>query len=151
MNIYLYKTADNNNKVVKELTEKIVVTGVLRTECSVLNPIIEIETVLNISNYNYAKVEDFNRYYFITNIDVINDKLWKISLRCDVLMSYASDIHELDVNILRNPSRFNLMVEDNQLQKFADDRIQCYNFPNSLLSGSENQFKYYLTVIGGGE
>lgn len=150
MNIQLYKTKDSNNKISKSLTDELTFTGFLRQECSILNPTIEIETDLNISDFNYVKIVDFNRYYFITDITVVNNKLWKVSLRCDVLMSYASDILDLNVNVVRNSSSFNLMIDDNQLNTYSDDRIQCYNFPQSLLSGSDNQFKYYLAVIGGG-
>ena len=152
MKLYLYQTADTNNKLIKQLTDEILLQGTLRTECSVLNPVIEIETAVNISNYNYARIEDFNRYYFITDITATSDLLWKITLRCDVLMSYASDIKKLEANILRNSNDFNLMLDDVQLNKYADDRVQCVNFPVSLtgINGS-GQFKYYLTLIGGGK
>lgn len=150
MKLYLYTTPDENNKVSKVLNNQIMLEGTLRAECSVLSPSIEIETSVNIANYNYAYIEDFKRYYFIGDITAVSNRLWKISLRCDVLMSYASAIKKLEANILRNPYDYNMMLEDNQLNKYADDRVQCYNFPNAL-TGVENQFKYYLTLIGGGE
>ena len=149
MELFLYKTSDSNNKISKKISDEIKLVGDIRAECSILNPIIEIETTLNISTFNYAKITEFNRYYFITDIVAVNNKFWKISLKCDVLMTYASEILDLNVNVLRNPSQFNLMLEDNQLNTYADTRTQCYNFPQSLTSSSDNQFKYYLTVIGG--
>ena len=150
MKLYLFKTADNNNKLSKKLTDEILLTGTLRTECSVLNPVIEIETPISIANYNYARVEEFNRYYFITDITAVTNTLWKISLKCDVLMSYELQIKSLKANIVRNSDDFNLMLEDSQLNKYADERTQCYNFPKALTPVSDNQFKYYLTLIGGG-
>lgn len=151
MKIILYKTADENVKVSKSLNSPIELNGTLRAECSVLNPTIEdITPNVNISNYNYARIEDFNRYYYITDIVAVNNKLWKVSLKCDVLMSYADGIRSLKANILRNSSDYNLMLEDNQLQTYADDRVQTFNFPESLTPKTESQFKYYLTLIGGG-
>lgn len=150
MKIYLFKTADSNNTVSKALTDNITLEGTLRNECSILSPAIEIESPISLSNYNYAYVGEFNRYYFITDITVTYNGLWRLSLKCDVLMTYEKSIRTLKANILRNPSEFNLMLEDNQLNKYSDDRVQCYNFPNALTPISDNQFKYYLTLIGGG-
>lgn len=150
MKIVLYKTADENIRVTKSLTDSMELIGFLRGECSVLNPTIEIETDTNITNYNYARIEDFNRYYFITDIVSVNNKFWKVSMRCDVLMTYSSDIKDLTANIKRQKTDFNLMLEDNELSIYADDRVQCFNFPHSLTPISGNQFKYYLTLIGGG-
>lgn len=150
MKIILYKTSDENNKVIKTFSAQIELSGTLHSECSILNPIIEdIKPPENISSFNYAFIEDFNRYYFITDISVINNQLWKISLRCDVLMSYAEDIMQLDVNILRNIYDYNLMIEDTKLPTYSDDRIQCFNFPKTLTN--KGNFKYYLTLIGGGQ
>lgn len=150
MKIVLYKTADENIRVTKSLTDSMELIGFLRGECSILNPTIEIESDMNISNYNYARIEDFNRYYFITDIVSVNNKFWKVSMRCDVLMSYANSIKKLEANVLRNKSQYNLMLEDNNLTTYSDDRTQCFNFPNTITAGGTNQFKYYLTLIGGG-
>ena len=149
MKITLCKTADENIRIKKTVTDKFDIEGCLLGECSILSPTIEIETELNLSSFNYAIIEAFNRCYFITDITVMYNKMWKISLKCDVLTTYSVDILNLQANILRNPDRCNLMLEDNQLNIYADDRVQCINFPNSLTSTSNNQFKYYLAVIGG--
>ena len=150
MEIRLYNNSKSANTIKKTLSEALTLTGVLRGECSILNPVIEIDVDVNINNYNYAYVVEFSRYYFISDITVVNNKLWKITLHCDVLMTYASDIRKLNVNVLRNSSSYNLLLEDNQLNTYADERVQCINFPNSLTPVA-NQFKYYLTLIGGGE
>lgn len=125
--------------------------GFLLNECSILNPIIEIETDVNLSTFNYAVIDDFYRCYFITDITVVSDRFWKLTLKCDVLTTYSEDIRNLQANVLRNSSLMNLMLEDNALNTYSDERVQCINFPNSLTSNSNNQFKYYLAVIGGGE
>ena len=69
MKLCLYITGDANNQVKKNLTNEIILNGTLRAECSVMNPTIEIETEENISTYNYAMIEEFNRCYFIQIIN----------------------------------------------------------------------------------
>lgn len=148
MEIILYKTADENIKLRKKLSEAFIIEGTLRSECSILSPTIELDTELNIATFNYAYIKDFNRYYYIVDIVAVGFKLWKISLKCDVLMSYSKAIGKLNVNVARNKAQYNLMLEDNSLSTYANSRTQCYNFPNRLTANA-NQFKYYLTLIGG--
>jgi hypothetical protein len=150
MFISLYKTSDSNNTLYKTLNNQKQLEGVMRAECSVINPKIVIETSDNISTFNYVHIPEFNRYYFIVDITSVSEHLWEISLRCDVLMSYRESIINLDVNVLRNQREFNLMLNDNQLPVYADDRVQVYNFERTL-TVTPGQYHYYLTVIGGGE
>lgn len=156
MQIILYKTASEDNRITKVLSDEKQFFGFLRAECSILTPTLEIETTENLCNFNYAFIEDFNRYYYITDIVGVSNNIWKISFRCDVLMSFNAQIRSLYANILRQKTDFNLMLEDKQLPTYADDRTQCFNFPFPLTSYSvspsldhANNFHYYLTVVGG--
>lgn len=99
--ISLFKTASENNRVVKVLTDEKQLSGELRNQTSVLNPSIRIESADNISTYNYAYISEFGRYYYITDIVSVRTNCWVVSLRCDVLMSYKDEIQGLNV-ILNN-------------------------------------------------
>lgn len=99
--ISLFKTASENNRVVKVLTDEKQLSGELRNQTSVLNPNIRIESADNISTYNYAYISEFGRYYYITDIVSVRTNCWVVSLRCDVLMSYKDEIQSMNV-ILNN-------------------------------------------------
>ena len=99
--ISLFKTASENNRVVKALTDEKQLSGELRNQTSVLNPNIRIESADNISTYNYAYISEFGRYYYITDIVSVRTNCWVVSLRCDVLMSYKDEIQSMNV-ILNN-------------------------------------------------
>lgn len=40
--------------------------------------------------FNYARIDNLNRYYFIEDVQYIAVDLWEIRLHCDVLMTYKN-------------------------------------------------------------
>ena len=100
MEIHLYVNSSEKNQLSKTLSSELVLTGNLRDETSVTNPVILIQAD-NVSGYNYAYVKEFNRYYFIRNMVSVRTGLWRIELSVDVLESFKSEIKKLSV-ILRD-------------------------------------------------
>ena len=43
-------------------------------------------------NFNYMYIDKFKRYYFIEDVEVFPNKIYKLTLKCDVLMSFKDDI-----------------------------------------------------------
>ena len=91
MNIVLYKNNSPNNYVTKQLASAITLTGSLRDESSVIDPIIMIEGD-NLSTYNYLYIPQFSRFYFIRNVESVRTHLWRITCHVDVLNTYRSQI-----------------------------------------------------------
>lgn len=142
--IDLYNCGDENNKITKSnLTGVIQLTGTFRSEVSVTNPVVQIETSTNISGYNYAFISDFGRYYFITDIKAVRNGLWELSLKVDVLMTYHTEILALSAVIRRNENLFNLYLNDNQYQTLNYSRIQTKLFPNGF-----GDWNFILTTVG---
>lgn len=144
--ISLYKTASENNRVVKTLTDEKQLSGELRNQTSVLNPSIRIESADNISTYNYAYISEFGRYYYITDIVSVRTNCWVVSLRCDVLMSYKDEIQGLNVilnntqetglsNYLASPNWVNLVKTKTDIKAFP--------------SGLSEQGEFILITAGG--
>ena len=99
MNLRLCINNSEKNKINKSLTAGVTLSGTLRNESNVVNPSI----VINIENptiYNYAYIEDFKRYYFITDYISLRTGIWQINLKSDVLMSFKDSI--LASNVLIN-------------------------------------------------
>lgn len=143
MNIYLYKTADENNRLNKTLSGEIALTGALREECDILSPSIKIESTANLSGYNYCYIPDFGRYYF-AEFTIIRTGLWTVSCSVDVLMSYEAQIKALPAIAGRNTSRANYYLSDNMQKVYANARVQTKLFPSGFSGAS-----YILTTAGG--
>lgn len=90
MEIKLYKCLDEKNKITKTLADELVITGALRGSSSVISPNIMVET--RPTDYNYAYIEEFGRYYFIKNITAVRKNAFLIEMNVDVLMSFSDEI-----------------------------------------------------------
>ena len=82
MNIVLCENKSEKNKINKSLTSGVTLSGNLRNESNVVNPTI----IVNIDNptiYNYAFIQVFNRYYFITDYISLRTGIWQLNLKSD--------------------------------------------------------------------
>ena len=43
--------------------------------------------------WNYVHIDSFSRYYFVTNKTWLSGSLWRLSLRCDLLMTMKTEIN----------------------------------------------------------
>ena len=147
MVITLYKNNSERNCVTKTLSNPRTLNGTLRQETSIKTPIITIAGDENTPFFNYAYIEDFARYYFITDIKSIRNGVWEISFLCDVLMSFKNDIlnayavidqtQEYDIYNYLSSDTFTASVKD---------KTDIINFSgSSLLSSGE-----YILITAGG-
>lgn len=143
MNIKLYQTSAPNNQLTKSLTEVLDLTGTLRDECDVINPVIKIECP-NPTQYNYAYIPEFNRYYFITDITSIRKDLWEINLAVDVLMSFNLAIKSQAIISKRSSAHRTQYEFDDKITTFAPKRVRVRTFDDTFV----NQ-RLLLTVAGG--
>ena len=143
--ISLFKTASENNRVVKTLTDEKQLSGELRNQTSVLNPSIRIESADNISIYNYAYIQEFGRYYYITDITSVRINCWIISLRCDVLMSYSDQIKAITGVVVRQESNPNKLLVDRLERLQSNKDIDILYYPNAF---SKN-LQFVLVTAGG--
>ena len=84
----------------------------IKMPSGVLNPVIELSTTTNMTQYNYCKIGHFqNRYYFIS--DWVSDHgLWIAHLKVDVLATYKTDIGSSYQYVKRSASKSNLAIPD---------------------------------------
>lgn len=81
----------------------ITLTGTLKENCSVMNPTVRINRPANDgvpSIYTYAYIDDFDRYYFVTDW-TWNKPFWECSMTVDVLASHRTDIGSISAYVLR--------------------------------------------------
>lgn len=144
MNIVLYANASEINAVDKNLTELTTLTGTLREQSSIIDPIITISDIDDyIGSMNYAYIPEFNRYYFITNVESVRKNLWKVSFHVDVLFTYRDAIRANSAIIERNENEYDLKLNDGLFRTQQNPRIAQFPFPNGF-----NQWNFVLAVAG---
>ena len=97
MDIVLYSYSDLPNKINKSLSDGTTITGALRQPSSVTNPTITINVISNLTDYNYAYISEYGRYYFINDIVYDRTDIAILHMTCDVLMSFADQLNHSTV------------------------------------------------------
>lgn len=151
MTLNLYTISDDKRKVRKTVGTATQLTGTLREECSVLDPVITIESSSNLSGKNYAYISDFGRYYFITDITAVTDKLWRISMHVDVLMSYSSQLLPLEMIAKRQENMINHYINDGQIPCNAYRNITTHKFSENVSFRDGTQTTPFVLIASGGK
>lgn len=145
MDIKLYYNSSDNRCISKQLQNELSITGVLREETSIINPIITIKNLTPI-RYNYVYIPEFKRYYYINNIESVRNNIWRLHLQVDPLMSFKGDILALKVvvdkqSLLENGDEY---IDDGSLVSENLMFKTVYNFAN----GFNNTSEYILITVG---
>lgn len=145
MKITLYQNVSEPERVTKTLKNPIVLTGTLREMTSVRTPSINVHANgQNLTKYNYVKIDEFGRYYYITDIESVNNGVWRLSLRCDVLMTYADTIKKQSGIIARQQNKWNLYLPDPEFVVSQKMQVQTKQFPKAF----DGKTHYVLLLCG---
>lgn len=114
LSIEFTRCTDDKRKLVKnvEFSAANTIEGVFKDEPSVVNPVVLIKSTINPRTFNYAKIAEFGRYYFIDGVRAVRNGLWEITLVCDVRMSYATSIKSCKTIGERSTSKGNSFLHD---------------------------------------
>ena len=142
--IVLYRNGSPREQVTKSLTTVTTVTGELKSAGSVsrLTVLVSADSSI-ITSVNYARIAEFGRYYYITDITVNVTGLIDISLAVDVLMSFAAQIRANTALVKRQESKYNLYLNDGSFKVYQNPDVITRIFP----SGFSN-FEYVLAIAG---
>lgn len=143
MQIKLYNTSSERNRLSKVLTGEVNVTGYLSEDTDVLNPTITVGYNTSLLSKNYCYIADFGRYYFITGFTIINQEI-VLFLHVDVLMTYKDDIKNSKARIVRSASNFDEYIIDDMI--INESRTRTYQ---RKIGAGFSKANKYLMLIGG--
>lgn len=148
MEIKFYQNSDDKRVISKTLgTAKTLSSCQLIDESSIINPVIEIDIDTSLYAYNYAYIAYFGRYYYITNITVLDGARMRVTMAVDVLMSFATQILACNVNSRRNEKSFDLYLPDDRPVESRYIKFSK-NFPHSF---DDETGSYILITVGNGQ
>lgn len=105
--VKFYEFAKKKNSTARPVTPIATYNCQLKDNCSVLRPVIKIQVgVLNVTDWNYCRIDDFGRYYFVSDI-TRNKSVWEISLIHDPLASWKNTIGSQSCYVTRASSDYN--------------------------------------------
>lgn len=151
MSFHLYKTTSPREAVMKTFkTTHSWMTYKANEPLDVLKPIITVENSTDVADFvsfNYARIDELNRYYFVDKIEVVAKNLYRYYLSVDVLTTYADIIYQQKAVIKRQQFLYDLYLNDGSLRVENYPLIQTLKFSKSPLA---NSWHYLLAVAGGG-
>ena len=145
-NILLQINNSEPEKLDKDLSTIATVSGILKNETSLIDPVIIIEC--DLSNYvtcNYMSIPAFGRNYFITNIRSISAGLVEFSGHVDVLTTYKAQIRQNTAIVRRQENEWNLYLNDGSFKVYQNPLVLTKEFPYGFSSQ-----EYVLALAGKG-
>lgn len=153
MSLHLCKTPSPREAVTKKFTTDFEWAGKYEANAplDIMHPVVtvkrdfEMETSM-FTSFNYARIDELNRYYFVDKIEVVADRLYRYYLSVDVLTTYADIIYRQKAVIKRQQFLYDLYLNDGSLRVENYPLIQTLKFSKSPLA---NSWHYLLAVAGG--
>lgn len=149
MIIYLYKMTQDSRVVKKSLTSANLIAELsaeIKADTSVQDPEIITTYGENYLTANYMYIPAFERYYYINNITVSQQRII-IFAHVDVLKSFYDGVKNNKVIVKRSQSKsdYYLYLDDPYFMTSAKDVVEVIKFPNAnVFTGSS----FLLTVSG---
>lgn len=147
MDITLYSTGSEYERITKNLSSGLTLTGNIRGDSSITNPSFLIEHQ-NPSQYNYCYIPEFGRYYFITDIISYRTNIWRLECSVDVLMSFKTEILNLEViveDLSVGEPNASTYFSGEQWATTVKTKTDVIQFPSGLLDTGE-----YILITSGG-
>lgn len=141
IHLKLYKNTADRIRLNKGayLTDDASFTGEFRGTVNIEKPVISF-SITDLFNYNYAYIQELNRYYFIDTFDIEREGLVTLYMSEDYLMSHKTEIGDTYVQLDRWEKAYSDGVEQNKL--IIDDYLPRLNkldyaFARANMSGSD--------------
>lgn len=113
MLITLYNNLSDKLVINKSLVKIAdILNAKLKENVTVINPVLMLSLSADLISANYVYIPDFNRYYFITNVEYINAEVVNVSLSVDVLKTYSAEIMNSDVTAIRSTNHYDRYLYD---------------------------------------
>lgn len=146
LTVNFYTNNSENYRVDKSLTARLAESCILKDGTSVENPVILLTNYNDIHDFNYMYIDEWERYYFITDIVSVRNGLWEIHAHVDVLMSFSQQIRECTATCKRQENLFNMYLDDPEFKTYNKSQVVTKVFSGT---GLQKNMDYVLVVAGG--
>lgn len=148
--VNLYTLAKKENSTKQPNSSPSSFQCMLKDNSGIVNPTIILDIGLNTSpsQYNYAYIPEFNRYYWIT--EWTNEHpLWIASLEVDVLATYKSQIGNTNLYVLRASNEYDGNINDSMYPAKVSNTTNTITASN-IWNTTLNTTAFILGVVSKG-
>lgn len=124
--------------------------GSILPNSDISTPVIRIQHT-EFPKCNYCKINELQRFYFIENITALNNGVYELRLRVDVLQSFKNDILSSYAYISRNEYEYNDKLIDSEVLSNIDYEISLAEYDNTIFTATstgsvDNDTPYYIMM-----
>ena len=94
-------------------------------------------------NFNYAYIDAFDRFYYVTGVRNIGADRWEVDLKVDSLTSFTTDISNANAIVSRQENEWNLYLDDGSFKAYQVLQTYTKSFPTGFTNHT-----YVLLVSG---
>ena len=153
MRITLYQNSSDKRVLNKSLSELEQHEGEI-IEGSLLHPVIRLKSTSDAINANYLYCDKTDRYYYITDYEMLRGQIIIIKCSIDVLFTYKEQIKALNATMIRNEHIGINYIPDNNLPLLQDRKFFVADLGENILNLSkadDYSYNFVLNVAGGGK
>lgn len=136
MDIYFYNNHSPANVVDKVLVNETIISGTLKEDVEILNPVITISKQM--FDFNYCYIPKFSRYYFIRAQKSDTKNFIKIFLHVDVIKTYGDLIKQSSGQVEVSQSKGNGYWSNTPIYDVRYNYREQLNFVNPFNPKGEN-------------
>jgi len=139
---YAFAKRPNSTKIPDSSVSSVDAEVKLLDNCSMLTPSLIVQH--RAKTHTYVYIPDFNRYYFVHKVTILNARQWQYDLVIDVLASHKSQIVGSNQYVIRAASNYSLFLPDDTAVHTTDftETVRSQSFPEYDGSGT-----YIITVV----
>ena len=130
MNIDFYTCTSKTETVQKVLTKERIMTGCkLLDATNVINPtvLIRASDIATLADYNYLRIPQFNRYYYISNMEYRSNVV-AVSCEVDAVFSWYHKYKNTSQLVTRSENIRNRYIQDGSEPIHSDNFYTYVNF-----------------------
>lgn len=144
--VWLYSISDGDNVVHKDVgVSKAELSVDILPDCTLTRPRLKLtNTNIDISRCNYFYFDKFERYYYISEIELDNRDMVTITGEVDPLMSFSGQIDGIACLVARNEFEFNGDIIDEMIVPRVRKQIS-----KAIIGNVGREVNIALTVTGG--
>ena len=144
---------DDKRKITKSFSSTITASASVYGDISILSPRLLVEYNSGIFSCNYCYIPEYNRYYYITNVNLSSGDRMIVSCSVDPLMSFSSEILSLNVTVTRQEYADDNFLPDNFMTPTSRKNVEVYKIENNVFNvrgGNAHSSENFILCLASG-
>lgn len=145
MELILFKVNESSNSINKTLENGLSIDVNFKADTDLKTPTIKLANIDDLENgrFNYFYLPDLDKYYFINQVQIVNNNMVSLNCEIDLLMTYKNIVLNSHARLKRNIKTGDYLKFNNEEEIYTTiETIEG----NVSLTGNESS--PILTTIG---